>query len=70
MQKKFFCGFSPSKMHCEFTYTANAFQDESWDLLNFICYEGSLSYTKVTGYKAYSVKILELIVYSKISNRI
>ena len=28
-------------MHCEFTYTTNAFQDESWDLSNFICYEGS-----------------------------
>ena len=28
-------------MDCEFTYTTNAFQDESWDLSNFICYEGS-----------------------------
>ena len=37
-QKKFFCGFEPAKMHCEFTYTTNAFQDESWDLSKFICY--------------------------------
>ena len=30
MQKqKFICGFEPAKMHCEFTYTTNAFQDES-----------------------------------------
>ena len=29
VKKKFFCGFSPAKMHCEFTYTTNAFQDES-----------------------------------------
>ena len=28
-------------MHCEFKCTINAFQDESWDLLNFICCEGS-----------------------------
>ena len=28
-QKNFFCGFEPAKMHCEFTYTTNAFQDES-----------------------------------------
>ena len=41
MQKNFFCGFEPIKMHCEFTYTTNAFLDESWDLSNFICYEGS-----------------------------
>ena len=28
--KKFlFCGFEPAKMHCEFTYTTNASQDES-----------------------------------------
>ena len=39
--KNLFCGFEPTKMHCEFTYTTNAFQDESWDLSNFICYEGS-----------------------------
>ena len=32
--KKFFCGFEPAKMHCEFTYTTNAFQDESWNLSN------------------------------------
>ena len=44
MQKKFFCGFELAKMHCEFTYTTNAFQDESWDLSNFICYEGSRIY--------------------------
>ena len=43
MQKKFFCGFEPAKMLCEFTYTTNEFQDESWDLSNFICYEGSLN---------------------------
>ena len=42
MQKKiFFCSFEPAKMHYEFTYTTNVFQDESWDLSNFICYEGS-----------------------------
>ena len=41
--KKFFCCFSPAKMHCEFTYTTNAFQDESWDLSIFICFEGSRS---------------------------
>ena len=40
-KKKFFWGFEPAKMHCEFTYTTNVFQDESWDLSNFICYEGS-----------------------------
>ena len=40
-KKNFFCGFEPAKMHWEFTYTTNAFQDESWDLSNFICYEGS-----------------------------
>ena len=28
-------------MHCEFMYTTNTFQDESWDYSNFICYEGS-----------------------------
>ena len=28
-KKIFFCGFEPAKMHCEFTYTTNAFQDES-----------------------------------------
>ena len=43
MQNKqnFFCGFKPDKMHCEFMYTTNAFQDESWDLSYFISYEGS-----------------------------
>ena len=43
MQNKiiFFCGFEPDKMHCEFTYTTNAFQDESWDLSNSKGYEGS-----------------------------
>ena len=40
-QKNLFCGFEPAKMHCEFTYTINALQDESWDISNFICYEGS-----------------------------
>ena len=40
--KKILCGFEPDKMHFEFTYTNNASQDESWDLSNFICYEGSL----------------------------
>ena len=39
--KKFFCGFSPAKMHCEFTYTTNAFQDKSWDLSNSKGYEHS-----------------------------
>ena len=29
MQKKIFCSFEHAKMHCEFTYTTNAFQDES-----------------------------------------
>ena len=38
-QKKFFWGFNPAKMHCEFAYTTNAFQDESWDLLNSKGYE-------------------------------
>ena len=28
-------------MHCEFKYTANAFQDESWDLSNSKGYEHS-----------------------------
>ena len=28
-------------MHCEFTYTTNAFQDESWDLSNSKGYEYS-----------------------------
>ena len=28
-------------MHCEFTYTTNAFQDESWDLSNSKGYEHS-----------------------------
>ena len=41
-KKNFFCGFEPAKMHCEFAYTTNAFEDESWNLSNFICYEGSL----------------------------
>ena len=40
--KKFFCGFESAKMHCEFTYTINAFQDESWDLSNSKDYEHSL----------------------------
>ena len=44
MQKNFFCGFEPAKMDCEFKYTTNAFQDESWDLSSFICYEGSRMY--------------------------
>ena len=39
--KKFFCGFEPAKMHWAFLRATNAFQDESWDLSNFICYEGS-----------------------------
>ena len=39
MQKKLFCGFEPAKMHCEFTYITNAFQDESWDLLYSISYK-------------------------------
>ena len=39
--KNYFCGFEPAKKHCEFKYTTNEFQDESWDLSNFICYEGS-----------------------------
>ena len=37
----FFCGFSPAKIHFEFTYTTNAFQDESSDLLNSKGYEHS-----------------------------
>ena len=43
MQNKtiFFCGVEPAKIQCEFTYTTNAFQDESWDLSNFIYYEES-----------------------------
>ena len=28
-------------MHWAFLRVINAFQDESWDLSNFICYEGS-----------------------------
>ena len=28
-------------MHLAFLRVINAFQDESWDLSNFICYEGS-----------------------------
>ena len=40
-KKLFICGYEPAKMHCEFTYTTNAFQEESWNLSNFICYEGS-----------------------------
>ena len=28
-QKFFFCGFELAKMHWEFTYTTNSFQDES-----------------------------------------
>ena len=40
-KKKFFYGFELAKMYCEFTYTIDAFQDESWDLSNFICYEAS-----------------------------
>ena len=39
--KKIFCGFEPAKMHCEFMYTTNAFQDESWDLSNSKGYEHS-----------------------------
>ena len=39
--KNFFCGFEPAKMHCEFTYTTNASQDESWDLSNSKSYEES-----------------------------
>ena len=27
--EKIFCSFELVKMHCEFTYTTNAFQDES-----------------------------------------
>ena len=46
-KKNFFCGFEPAKMHCEFAYTANAFQDESWDLSNFICSEGSRNLNKI-----------------------
>ena len=41
--KKFFCGFEPAKMHCEFTYTTNAFQDESWNLSNSKGYEHSFT---------------------------
>ena len=41
-KKIIFCGFEPAKMHCEFKYKTNAFQDEFWDLSNFICYGGSL----------------------------
>ena len=46
MQNKniFFWSFEPAKMHYEFMYTTNVFQDESWDLSNFICYEESLIY--------------------------
>ena len=40
-EKKFFCGFEPAKMHWAFLRVTNAFQDESWDLSNFTCYEGS-----------------------------
>ena len=29
IKKIFFLSFEPAKMHCEFTYTTNAFQDES-----------------------------------------
>ena len=42
--KKFFCGFEPAKMHCEFMYTTNAFQDESWDLSNSKGYEFDFSW--------------------------
>ena len=45
--QKYFWGFEPVKMHCEFKYTTNAFQDESWDLSNFICYEGSLKLSNI-----------------------
>ena len=44
-KKIFFCGFGHSKMHCEFTYTTNSFQDESWDLSNSKGYEGSRKIT-------------------------
>ena len=43
----FFCGFSPANMHCEFTYTTNAFQDESWDLSNSKGYEHSFMNKRV-----------------------
>ena len=43
-------------MHCEFTYTINLFQDESWDLSNFICYEGSLIYI--------FIKLINLMIYN------
>ena len=54
--KKFFCGFEPAKMHCEFMHTANAFQDESWDLSNFTCYERSLTTIKLLIMRADKVK--------------
>ena len=50
MQKKILLRFRAAKMHCEFTYTTNAFQDESWDLSNFICYEGSRIRCKYTNF--------------------
>ena len=41
--QKLFCSFESAKMHCEFTYTTNAFQDESWDLSNSKGYEHSFN---------------------------
>ena len=45
--KKFFCGFEPAKMHCKFTFTTNAFQDESWDLSNSKGYEFDRTHFKL-----------------------
>ena len=39
-------------MHCEFTYTTNAFQDESWDLSNSKGYEGSRIKIRVFWYSS------------------
>ena len=59
MTKIFFCGFEPAKMHCEFKYTANAFQDESWYLLSSKGYE----------FNSTDSNRLEVMIYSRLFHR-
>ena len=66
MQNKKFCGFEHAKMHCEFTYTTNAFQDESWDLSNFICYEGCLIYSIQESNLKFWCPIIKQFIHIKI----
>ena len=48
-------------MHCEFTYTTNAFQDESWDLSNSKGYEFDIKQLKLLKFLGSERRILRYL---------